>query len=78
MQEAREMQVRSLGWEDPLVEEMATLFSILDGKFHRQTRLAGYSPWALKELDTTERLSKQVKTGEMENFIFSIIRNNGS
>ena len=29
MQETQEMQVRSLGWEDPLEKEMATLFSIL-------------------------------------------------
>ena len=28
MQETREMQVQSLGWEDPLVEEMATHSSI--------------------------------------------------
>ena len=29
MQETQEMQVRSLGWEDPLKEEMATHSSIL-------------------------------------------------
>ena len=29
MQETQEMQVRSLGWEDPLEEEMATYSSIL-------------------------------------------------
>ena len=29
MQELQEMQVRSLGWEDPLEEEMATHSSIL-------------------------------------------------
>ena len=28
MQETREMQVQSLGWEDPLEEEMATHSSI--------------------------------------------------
>ena len=27
----------------------------LPGEFHRQRSLAGYSPWGLKELDTTER-----------------------
>ena len=31
MQETLEMQVRSLGWEDPLEEEMATHSSILAG-----------------------------------------------
>ena len=29
MQEPQEMQVRSLGWEDPLEEEMATRSNIL-------------------------------------------------
>ena len=29
MQETQEMQVRSLGWEDPLEKEMATHSSIL-------------------------------------------------
>ena len=29
MQETQEMQVRSLGWEDPLQEDMATHCSIL-------------------------------------------------
>ena len=32
MQKTKETQVRSLGWEDPLEEEMATHFSILDWK----------------------------------------------
>ena len=30
MQELQETQVRSLGWEDPLEEDMATYSSILD------------------------------------------------
>ena len=29
----------------------------LPGEFHGQRRLAGYSPWGLKESDTTERLT---------------------
>ena len=29
MQESQEMQIRSLGWEDPLEEKMATHSSIL-------------------------------------------------
>ena len=32
MQETQETQVQSLGWEDPLEEEMATCPSILAGK----------------------------------------------
>ena len=40
-----EMQVQSLGQEDPQEKEMATCSSILAGKFHGQRSLAGYSPW---------------------------------
>ena len=49
--------VRSLGWEDPLEEGMATHSSILPGEFHGQRSLEGYSPRGHKELDTTEQLS---------------------
>ena len=52
-----ETQVRSLGWEDPLEEEMATHSVFLPGKSHGQTSLVGYSPWGHKELDITEQLS---------------------
>ena len=34
MQEAQEMQVQFLGWEDPLEEEMATHSSILAGWYN--------------------------------------------
>ena len=40
MQETEEMQVQSLGWEDPLEEEMATHSSIL-GEFQGQRNLTG-------------------------------------
>ena len=53
----QEMQFRSLGWEDPLEKEMATIPVFLPGEFHGQRSLAGYSPWGLKELDTTDRLT---------------------
>ena len=36
-------------------QEVTPVF--LSGKFHGQRRLSGYSPWASKELDTTEKLS---------------------
>ena len=48
------MWVQSLGWEDPLEEEMATHSSILPGKSHGEKSLAGYSPWGHKDLHTTE------------------------
>ena len=40
----------SLGWEDPLEEEVATHSSILAWKI---PWTEGYSPWSLKESDTT-------------------------
>ena len=42
------MWVQSLGWEDPLEEEMATTPGFLPGKRHGQKRLAGYSLWGRK------------------------------
>ena len=50
----QETWVLSLGWEDPLEEEMTTHCSILAGEFHGQRSLAGYSPQGHKESDTTE------------------------
>ena len=52
----QEIQVQSLGQEDPLEKEMATHTSTLTGKSHGQTSLVDYSPWGRKELDTTEQL----------------------
>ena len=48
-----ENRVRSLGREDPLEMEMATLI-FLPGEFHGQRSLVGYSPWGHKESDTTK------------------------
>ena len=39
----QEMRVGSLGWEDPLEEEMATHSSIFPRKSHGQRNLVGYS-----------------------------------
>ena len=50
----QETQVQSLGWEDPLEEEIATHPVFLPGKSHGQRSLVGYSPWDRKELDTTK------------------------
>ena len=41
----------------PGVGNGTQLLYFLPGKFHVEKRLAGYSPWCLKESDTTERLS---------------------
>ena len=50
----QETWVRSLGWEDPLEEGIATHSSILARKSQGQRSLVGYRPWGRKELDTTE------------------------
>ena len=44
MQETQETQVVSLGWDNPLEEEMATHSSTLAGKSRGHRSLAGYSP----------------------------------
>ena len=52
----QEIWFRSLGRENPLLEEMATHFSILAWRIPwgipGQRSLVGYSPWGHKELDT--------------------------
>ena len=52
----QETRVCSLGWEDPLEEEMAAHSIFLPGEFNGQRSLVGYSPWGLKESDTTEEI----------------------
>ena len=51
------MQVRSLGWEDALEEEMATHSNIFAWRIPWTEGPGGYSPQGCKESDTTERLS---------------------
>ena len=48
----RETWIRSLGWEDLLEKERLLTPVFWTGEFHGL-----YSPWGLKELDTTEHLS---------------------
>ena len=52
----QEMGVRSLGQEDPLEEGLATHVSFLAWRVPWTEEPGGYSPWGLKESDTTERL----------------------
>ena len=53
----QEMQVRSLGWEDPLEEDTATHSSILAWRIPWAEEPGGlYSPWGHKESDTTEAI----------------------
>ena len=55
MQETQEIWVRSLGWEDPLEEEMATHSSILAGEIPWTEEPGGLQSRGVhKESDTTE------------------------
>ena len=48
------MWVRSLGWEDPLEEELATTSVVLLGKSQGQRALVGCRPQGCKESHMTE------------------------
>ena len=54
MQEMQEMWVLSLGWEDPLEEEMATQSGILAWKIPRTEDPVRLWSWGCKEGDRTE------------------------
>ena len=60
MEEMQEMQVWSLGQEDPLEGGYGNQLqcSCLENP-HGQRSLAGYSPWACKKSNMTERLSTE-------------------
>jgi len=47
----RETWVRSLGWEDPLEEGLATHSSILAWKIPWIEEPGGYSPWGSRKSD---------------------------
>ena len=51
---AQEIQVRSLGQEDPWRREWLPTPEFFPGKFHGQRSLADYGAWGCKESDTTE------------------------
>ena len=52
----REIQVQSLGREDPLMQEWQLTPVFLPGRLRGQRSLVAYSPWGHKESDTTEQL----------------------
>ena len=54
MEEAQEMWVLTLGWEDPLKEEMATHFRILAGKIPLTEEPGKLRSVGSQEPDTTE------------------------
>ena len=53
----QETQDQSLGQEDPLEKGWQPTPVVLPGGSHGQRNLVGYSPWGLKESDTTEQLT---------------------
>ena len=58
----QETQFQSLSWEDPLEEGTRQPTPVfLPGESHGQRSKVGYSPWARKELDTTE-LFRNIRT----------------
>ena len=54
----QEAWVYSLGWEDPLEEEMANHFSIFVWEIPWTEELEGYSPWGHKR-DGHDLVTKQ-------------------
>ena len=57
MQETEEKWVRSLGWEDPLEEEMATHSSILAWKIPWTEEPGGLQYMGHKESDTADHMA---------------------
>ena len=62
MQETQETQVQTLGWEDPLEEEMTTHSSILAWKIPWTEEPGGLQLWGCTDLDTTNRLNTNTHT----------------
>ena len=55
IQETQDMQVQSLGREDPLEgQKWQPTLVFLPRESHGQRSLAGYGPWGLKESNMTE------------------------
>ena len=80
----QETWARSLGWEDPLEEGMATHSSILAWRIPWTKELVGYIPWGRKESDMTEQLTlslplcSQMDTLHFRNHcIFYLLLKNG-
>ena len=69
------MQVRSLGWEDPLEEAMATHSSILAWRIPWTEDAGGLKSMGSQELDMTEQLThthtlqRKLKLRENRNFL---------
>ena len=72
-----ETQIQSLGREDALEKRMATHSSILTWRIPWTEELGGlYSPYWLKELDTTERLTLSAFKQHMCACFFKFLKKN--
>ena len=71
----QDTQVRSLGWEDPLVKWIGSHSSIFAGQSHGQRILVVYSPWGHKESDPTEWLTHTQKNNWMSETFWSPVGN---
>ena len=58
----QETWFQSMGWDDPLEEDMATHSITLAWRIPGTDSLTGYSPQGYKESDTTEELSMHTHT----------------
>ena len=70
----QEMQVRSLGWEDPLEKVLAIHSSILSEESHGLRNLAGYGSYGHKEperTETTEHACKYINSTESRDITLS-------
>ena len=65
----QEKGVRSLGWEDPLEEGMATHASILAWEIPWAEEPGGLQSMCLKEWNMTEQLSTHTNTGTCSLFL---------
>ena len=73
----QETWFRSLGWEDPLEEVMATHSSILPGEFHGQRSLVDCSPLGPQRVwhDCVTKHSTCVEQVTNKNLLYSVVGN---
>ena len=69
----QEIQVRSLGQEDPLEKGRLPTPPFLPEEFHGQRSLASYSPWGHRESDMTEQLTHIQETLPASILTFEIL-----
>ena len=72
VQEPQEMQVCSLGWEDPMEKEMAIPSSTLAWEIHGQKSLVGYGPRGCRVGHDSERLSTRARNLCLS-YLFSLL-----